>query len=358
MDQQITVYHRLAKRLDELPQGYPATENGVELRILKIIFTEDEAEMALKLLPQPETATEIAQRLGMPLEEITAKLDLMAQKGQIGSATIGGRQIYRLIPFVIGIYEQQRQARLTHELVHLFEEYLPILSVEAGAHAPHAARVIPVSGSVKPGIVVPPYEDIRKIIDHAKSFRVQDCICRREKEMDGKRCSHTLTNCLQYSNEDHAYDYFKLDGEIISKEQAHKIMENSAKEGLVHTTHNVKEGVVGFLCNCCSCCCGLIRSVNEYHAHYTLARSLYVAEINTDDCILCGVCKEDRCPVEAIFEADDVLRVNMEKCLGCGVCVLTCPSEAIWLVERPAELRDEIADDMRDWARRRMEQLM
>jgi hypothetical protein len=32
-------YHKLAKVLDTLPNGFPATKNGIEIKILKKIFT-------------------------------------------------------------------------------------------------------------------------------------------------------------------------------------------------------------------------------------------------------------------------------------------------------------------------------
>ncbi|MBC8421202.1 MAG: hypothetical protein H8E10_21705 [Desulfobacterales bacterium] len=41
----------LAKKLDELPHGFPATRNGVELQILRKIFSPDEAEMTLNMRP-------------------------------------------------------------------------------------------------------------------------------------------------------------------------------------------------------------------------------------------------------------------------------------------------------------------
>jgi hypothetical protein len=49
------VYERLAKKLDSLPNGYPATESGVELKLLKKIFTPEEAEMTMNMRPMPET---------------------------------------------------------------------------------------------------------------------------------------------------------------------------------------------------------------------------------------------------------------------------------------------------------------
>ena len=112
------IYGALARRLDELPQGFPSTESGVELRILKKIFSPGEAGMALNMKPSPETAEDVAKRLGRPMEEMRETLDQMARNGQIGSFTVSGRQMYKMIPFVVGIYEFQRD-RLDKELAEL-----------------------------------------------------------------------------------------------------------------------------------------------------------------------------------------------------------------------------------------------
>ena len=125
------VYKQLAKRLDQLPHGYPATESGVELKILRKIFTPDDAEMALKIKYFPEKVEAIANRLGEPVEEMRTTLDNMAIKGQIGSSTSKGKQMYMLAPFIVGIYEYQVY-RLDKELVDLFEDYFPTLSKSLG----------------------------------------------------------------------------------------------------------------------------------------------------------------------------------------------------------------------------------
>lgn len=97
------VYKRLAQKLDDLPQGYPATESGIELKILQKIFAPDEAEMALTIKPIPETVEAIAERLGKPVPEMQAILDDMVEKGQIGSFKLFGQQMYMFFPFVIGV---------------------------------------------------------------------------------------------------------------------------------------------------------------------------------------------------------------------------------------------------------------
>ncbi|MBC8178141.1 MAG: 4Fe-4S binding protein [Desulfobacteraceae bacterium] len=350
------IFEQLARKLDELPEGFPATESGVELKILREIFSPDEAEMALMMRPGPETAEDIAERLGKPVVEMGTLLDDMVRKGQIGSLKMDGRQVYRLVPFVVGIYEYQRGDRLTRELAELFEEYLPLLSKKLGGHGPHLTRVVPINTGIKADLQILQHEDVRQIIEKAKSFRVQDCICRREQALLGNRCEYTLKNCLQYSMEEGAYDYFKLDGDIISKEEALIIIDETEKEGLVHNTYNVEEAIGGFICNCCPCCCGLLRCLKEFNAPYILARSRYVATIDLDSCESCGICRDERCPMDAIVEDDGEYRVEGERCIGCGVCVVTCPSESIILVDRPESDRDEMAENMIDWGKRRLEE--
>ncbi|RJX28382.1 MAG: 4Fe-4S dicluster domain-containing protein [Desulfarculus sp.] len=350
------VYQRLAQKLDQLPEGFPATGSGVELRILRQIFEPAEAEMALQMSPLPETAEAIAERLGRPVPEMRATLEDMARKGQIASFKMGGQQMYRMAPFVVGIYEFQRRERLTKELAELVEEYMPSLSQKVGGFGPHLTRVIPVNAPLKADLNILPRDDIRQIIAKAKSFRVQDCVCRREQGLLDNRCQHTLHCCLQYSMEEDAYAYFNLDGEVVSREEALRIVEAAEQEGLVHSTYNVEEAPGGFLCNCCPCCCGLLRSLKEFDSPYVLARSSYLASIDQDTCQACGLCKDERCPMDAISEEDGVYRVLAERCLGCGVCAVTCPSDSITLLARPQADRVDIAKNMIDWAQRRLAQ--
>ena len=121
------VYKRLAKKLDELPNGFPSTESGVELKILQKIFTPEDAELALKIRPIPETAAQIAERLGKPIDRRNGRAaGRDGKKGQIGSTRMNDQQVYLFFPFVFGIWEFQLR-RLDKELAELAEEYQPSL---------------------------------------------------------------------------------------------------------------------------------------------------------------------------------------------------------------------------------------
>jgi len=178
------VYKRLAERLDELPHGYPAADSGVELKILRKIYTPEDAEVTIKLRSIPEIAATIGERFGKSEEEMQAILDNMAEKGQIGSLTKAGKQMYMIFPFFPGIYEFQVY-RMDKELTELFEEYLPTLMKSVGGHAPAVARTVPINTKIEAETQIKPYEDVRNMIEKSKSFRVIECICRKERALEG-----------------------------------------------------------------------------------------------------------------------------------------------------------------------------
>jgi Pyruvate/2-oxoacid:ferredoxin oxidoreductase delta subunit len=343
------VYRRLAKKLDKLPQGYPSTESGVELEILRKIFSPDDAEMALRLKPFPETAQNAAKRLGMAEEELRMTLDGMASRGQIVALKANGSRKYALAPFVVGIFEFQ-VSRMDRELAELCEAYWPHFAVALGEKAPAIARVVPVNRHIDAQATVLAYEDTRKMIEGARSFMVTDCICRKEKALLGKTCHHKLETCLSFSKEENAYEGSPRDGRTITHDEALAILDESEDEGLVHCTYNFDHGQM-FVCNCCSCCCGFISLLTDYHTPHGLVRSNWQAVIDETLCATCGVCANERCPVEAVEETDGGdYRVISQRCIGCGVCVVTCPTEAMDLVERPEPERTVPPQNIVDWS--------
>ncbi len=344
------VYKRLATKLDQLPNGFPATESGVELKILQKIFAPEEAEMALRLSPVAETPEDIAKRLDKALPEIESILDIMVRKGQIGSSKMRGQQMYMLYPFLVGIYEFQLNL-MDKELADLFEEYLPVLHGSLGNFAPGFFRVVPVNTQIKAEHQVHRYEDVRQMFEKAKTFQLMDCICRKERALQGKPCTHSVATCLSFSNSEGAFDKYPM-GKIISRRGALDVIAKAEQEGLVHQTYNVQSGNM-FICNCCPCCCVVLRGVKESSAPYLTTKSNFFALIDEETCDGCGICAEERCPMDAIAENNGAYRVKPERCIGCGVCTGTCPTGSITLIRKPEGERDEPPANLLDWYSKR-----
>jgi electron transport complex protein RnfB len=344
------VYRRLARRLDELPNGFPPADDGVELEILQKIFSPDDAETALLLRAFPETPGDIAGRLGRPPAEMETTLDAMAAKGQIGCVTWAGQRFYILMPFVVGIYEFQMY-RIDRELAELCERYWPTLQRSIGGFAPAVARVVPVEAPLDHDSEILPYDDVRRLVADARSFHVHECICRKERWLTGHDCDKPLEVCLSFSSEERSEGDFSLGGRDISREEAFAILEDAERHGLVHSAfYNTQTGHFG-LCNCCPCCCGLLRGIRELGVPHLLARSNFVAQVDAATCSACGACADDRCPVGAIGAAEDngTYLVDPGKCIGCGLCASACPTGSIALVARPESQRSRPPENILAW---------
>ena len=322
------VYERLADQLDALPNGFPRTKSGVEIRLLKKIATPDEAWLAGQLGRSMETAGEIAARTGLSEPELTERLRELLRKGFIHTGSHDGTRRYRLAPFLVGIYEGQLDT-LDHELAHLMEQYM-MLQGAKGILGPYPAvhRVVPAQQAAKTEWILP-YDDVRALFVQANSFIARDCICRKEQDILGERkCDSPRENCLSFSPVEGA---FGQDG--ISRDEALAILDETEQVGLVHTVSN-SIADVSYVCNCCGCCCAILRGITEWGVENSVARANYYAETDLDLCVGCGTC-EDRCQVGAVSVVDDVAVVDRSRCIGCGLCVTGCPNEAMHLHLRP-----------------------
>ena len=76
-------YERLAARLDALPNGFPPTEDGAELRLLANLFAPEEAALAAQLRLTRETPAQIAARVGGEPRALRKQLKEMARRGLI-----------------------------------------------------------------------------------------------------------------------------------------------------------------------------------------------------------------------------------------------------------------------------------
>ena len=326
------VYERLADQLDALPNSFPRTQSGVELRLLKKIAQPEEAWLASQLGRKMESVEEISARVGLPVEEVTERLGAILRRGLVRVENRGGVQHYRLAPFLIGIYEAQLDW-LDHELAHLVEQYMMLQGAKGilGTYPP-IHRVIPAQQAVKSEWILP-YDDVRALLLRAKSYGVRDCICRVEQDvLDSRSCSFPLRNCLNFSRAERP-----AGPDSISQEEALTILDETEEIGLVHTvSNNIRD--VNYVCNCCGCCCGILRGITDWGIEDSVAKANYYSEIDPDECMGCEICI-DRCQVSAISINDGLAVVDANRCIGCGLCVTGCPDEAAHLRKKPdAEL--------------------
>lgn len=330
------VYRKLAKVLDTLPNGFPATESGVEIKLLKRIFTPEEADLFCDLRLTFETAEQIAERTGRPLEGLEEILTTMWERGEVVGVDFGGVKIFKMVPWAFGIYEFQLP-HMDRELAETSEEYMKVFGQQFFENKPQLMQVIPIEKEIPARHETLTYEKVSSVIENGQSSMVNECICKKEQGLLDNRCEKPLEVCLAIAPVPGVFDNNRLGGRVISKEEAYEVLRKSEEAGLVHMTWNVESGHF-FICNCCGCCCGVLRGINDLGiAASTVVNSYYYAEIDPDGCVACGTCADERCQVNAIEEGEEAYRVIREKCIGCGLCVSTCPSEAIRLVRKPPE---------------------
>lgn len=343
------IYRRLAKVLETLPNGFPETESGIEIRLLKKIFRPEDVELFCDLRLQFETAQQIAERTGRSPVGLEEHLTQMWQRGQIFGADIGGVRIFKMVPWAFGIYEFQLP-HLDREMAQMCEEYMPVFGKQFFENKPQLMLVVPVEKEIQATHEALPYEKVSTIIGNGKSFLVQDCICKKEQGLMDNPCAKPLEVCLAIAPLEGIFDNPRS-GRKITKDEAYKLVHECEENALVHLTWNVESGHF-FICNCCGCCCGVLRSINELGIRDAV-NSCYYAEIDPEMCAACGTCADERCQVNAIEEGEDAYSVIKASCIGCGLCVSTCPSEAIALIRRqPQEIANPPKNEM-DWYEKR-----
>jgi electron transport complex protein RnfB len=348
------IYRELQRHLDNMPVGFPATASGVEIRILKRLFSSEEAKIAVQLPFSPkatESLDSIAERLsasGIAKEQLEQILDGMVSKGLLHFRREGSMKFYSSIQWMIGIYEFQVN-KLSREL---FSDIV-LFSLEAYGGETFSTRIpqlrtIPIEQSFTPEHLVANYDHVKKLVDIAEGpFVVANCVCRQAQNLLENPCRATsrLETCLGFG--DFAQLYIDEGwGRQVSKEELVEIIEQNEEDGLILQPSNSQ--ALEYICSCCGCCCALLlgtkmsRHPVRYHA------SNYYVEVNSELCTGCGSCVE-KCQMDAITIIEENSQVNLDRCIGCGVCAVSCLSEAITLRQKgeeyiPPETLEELYD--------------
>jgi Fe-S-cluster-containing hydrogenase component 2 len=349
MDKEI--YKTLANVLNTLPNGFPSTQSGVEIKLLRKLFTSEQATLFCNLRLTYESAKEISTRATIPLENLDDKLKHMWEQGLIASYELNGKRVYKMVPWMLGIYEFQLK-RMDHEFCELCEEYLNSYGIQYFQNQPQQMRVVPIERKIEGLHQALPYEMISSLIEKGISFGIEECVCKKEAHILGNGCNKPRESCLGIAPVPDGFKDLNW-GRPISKKEAYKIIETAEAFGLVHMIYNSQQDHY-FICNCCGCCCNVLRGINKLNipAGWVVS-SNYHAAIDTAQCSECGICVDERCQVAAIEKDHEGYQVVVEKCIGCGLCVTTCPTDAIRLV-RKNEIDCEIPPkDEEEWFKMR-----
>jgi len=144
------IYRKVQQQLDQYSIGFPETESGVEIEILKLLFTEDEAEMFNKMHGELETPQSVADRIGRPEEDVAQDLERLAQKGllnllifEVAVTFIWGMVGALIVPMVLYFTTSDKLGALI-TIVFLFFTGIAVLLLRPSLVENVAVRVVTV----------------------------------------------------------------------------------------------------------------------------------------------------------------------------------------------------------------------
>jgi len=340
MEKGTNVYRKLQKHLDNMPVGFPESKTGLDIKLLKHLFTQEEAAIALYLNAFPEPLAKIYKRnndKAIPIAHFEKMLDNLVKKGAI----MGGKMFsdskenkhYSKAQLAIGIFEFQVD-KITKEFAEDFYKYGDeVFAKEFITKKTTQMRTVPVNKSINAEYCVGSYDDINALVNNTKGpIAVINCVCRQAKDKMEDPCKKTdiRETCFIF---DKPAEYFirNKQGRKISKEEALELFEKAEKTGLVLQPENTQKPK--FICCCCGCCCAVLTAAKKFPKPATFLHTNYYVEIDVEKCTGCKIC-EKRCNMQAIELAESLAVVDLDRCIGCGLCISSCKTNAISLKKK------------------------
>ena len=332
------VYDRLLGSLT-LRGGALLPQKTEEFRaLMEELYTEEEADLAGAMPMGSVPAAKIVEAAGRPVAEVTALLERMADKGLVVVTERQGMKRYTIPPLVPGIFEYQfmkgQSTERDKKLARLFEDcFQSLRNAPDRVRGPSVpfARVIPVEREIRAGLDVHPYERVSAYIEATEHIAVSACYCRHHGELVGDPCDKPKDVCLSFGPSA-KFIAERGFGRLISKEEAKKVLDISEEAGLVHCSSNTSQ-YIDFICNCCICHCGILKTTKDRQRLSLGAHSGYIVEVDAEACVGCETCL-DRCQMDALSLQEGVISRDAIGCIGCGLCVSACPTGALRMVAR------------------------
>ncbi len=353
-------------------------KNLESLKLLKIWYSEEDADILTAgpfrtVSIDQFTIEDYAEKSNLPVEKVRETFERLSPKGLLfwfRDRKDGDKKKYMIPPLFPGLVEyfiispnnsidERREfVKRFHSqenessMINMVSDFSVFRIVPATKPEPKT-RLIEIDKTLQPEkSQILAFEDVEEIIRYAGRYEnniaIMPCTCRTMSMMmkTNPDCEASVENCMCFG----APATFCVEegiGRYASQEEAIEILKQAEKEGLIHLTSNTKTKQ-GFICNCCTCCCGIIGQAKRLNFMDLFQESDFVPIIDNDSCKHCKKCIK-KCGFNALIyqpgdkedKSEDKILVREDVCIGCGVCSANCPTDAINLKRirnnKPAE---------------------
>jgi Na+-translocating ferredoxin:NAD+ oxidoreductase subunit B len=340
-----SAYEKLIPALNARSTSLPSVKCDEYFAMVSFLFTPEEASLAAEMPMGFASVDEIAANLpGIDINQLSAHLEAMANKGLIHSRQDKGKTTYELLPFFPGSMELQFYRTDADEYLRqldilLIQYQKALRNMFQSGQPPVIEKSVPgrkviIDREVYSQSTVIPYKEMKELIETTEFMAAGVCHCRHAGSYRGKPCSRPMDNCMIFGTSAE----FTVERGLtkrLTKEQALGMLDAAEEAALVHQYCNSPDHFSNILCNCCNCHCLGLTTWNKTPApsHRVIAR--YLVQIDEEACIACEVCL-DRCQTGALKMENEKLARDEKRCVGCGLCMYVCPTEALRLEPRAA----------------------
>jgi len=345
-------YRRLVDRLEAFPQGAPPSD--LLYRILELLFSEREASLVAQLPIRPFTAARAAMIWRMSEARAREVLDELAGRAILLDYEHDGVRRWVLPPPMAGFFEfsmmrlrgdvdQKLLAELFYQYITVEDDFVRELFTVGETQLGRAfvnERALPEELSLH----VLDHERASSVIRSAEVMGVSLCYCRHKAAHLGRACDAPLDICMTFGRVADSLIRHGFARRVDAPEGLDLLAAARARR-LVQFGENVREEV-GFICNCCGCCCEAMIAARRFGMLHPVHTTNFLPVFDAETCRGCGTCV-NACPVEAValVSANEAhrprarrARLDENLCLGCAVCVDACPRGAISLRARPTRV--------------------
>ena len=341
-------YSGLVERINRFPQGAPPSD--LLNKILKILFSDREAQLVSLLPIKPFDAEKASRIWNLDLNETRKILDKLADRALLVDVEYNGRSFYSLPPPMAGFFEfslmrvrddidQKALSELFYQYLNVEEDFIRDLLANGETHPGRVFVNEPVLSNAN-ALHVLDYERATEVIKTATHIGVGICYCRHKMEHLGRACDASMDICMTFNS---TAESLTKHGHArrIDAVECLDLLQQAYEENLVQFGENVRESV-NFICNCCGCCCEAMIAARRFAIFNPVHTTNFIPELHEGNCTGCGKCV-NACPVEAMVlvsanHPQHPLRkkalLDEKICLGCGICVRACPEKCILLKSR------------------------